>query len=206
MPEHRNNGEEADYAPIANFSKGLPHNEFGEADPKAYRLLRRAVATGQEEDYERIPLGGERKLTNPRAGLSFDLDGAAPQALPVPPAPRIDRPRNSGEMAELYWMALCGDRAVHPFDADPVAAEAADDLSTGYSDLRVPRQRGTVTPATLLIPQRQDTPEKREQPDFLTDVTEWLKVQDGDDRTPTRNLKECRYIQTPRDMTHYRRS
>lgn len=230
VPEHRNNGEEADYAPIANYSKGLPHNEFGEADPKAYRLLRRAVATGREEDYERIPLGGERKLTNPRAGLSFDLEGPDPQALTVPPAPRIDQPRNSGEMAELYWMALCRDVPFTRFDGDPVVAEAADDLSTGYSDLRVPRQRGAVTPATLfrgdtrgdligpylsqfllkdvpygtlLIPQRQDTPEKREQPDFLTDVTEWLKVQNGDDRTPTRNVKERRYIQTPRDMAHY---
>ena len=227
MPEHRNNGEEADYAPIANCSKGLPHNEFGEADSKAYRLLRRAVATGREEDYERIPLAGERRLTNPRAGLSFDLEGPDAQSVTVPPAPRIDQPRNSGEMAELYWMALCRDVPFTRFDSDPLATEAADDLSAGYSDLRVPRQRGAVTPATLfrgdtrgdligpylsqfllkdvpygtlLIPQRQDTPDKR---DFLTDVTEWLKVQNGGDRTPARNFKERRYIRTPRDMAHY---
>jgi hypothetical protein len=227
VPEHRNNGEEADYAPIANYSKGLPHNEFGEADPSAYRLLRRAVATGQEEDYERIPLGGDRPLTNPRAGLSFDLEGPDAQALTMPPAPRIDQPWNSAEMAELYWMALCRDVPFTRFEGDPLVAEAAADLSTAYSDLRAPRQGGEVTPGTLfrgdtrgdlvgpylsqfllkdvpygtlLVRQLQDTPEKR---DFLTDVTEWLKVQNGADRTPTRNRKERRYIQTPRDMAHY---
>lgn len=226
--EHRNNGEEADYAPIANYTKGLPHNKFGEAEPRDYRLLQRAIATGQEEDYERIPLGGERKLTNPRAGLSFDLEGPDAQALTVPPAPRIDQPENSGEMAELYWMAMCRDVPFTRFDDDPVVAEAAADLSTGYSDLRVPRERGQVTPATLfrgitrgdlrgpylsqfllkdvpygtlLISQQQDAPATNE--DFLVKFDEWLRVQNGANRETRRKPNKRRYIQTPRDMAHY---
>lgn len=130
-------------------------------------------------------------------------------------------------MAELYWIALCRDVPFTRFDDDPLVAEAVADLSTAYSDLRAPRQAGEVTPGTLfrgdtrgdlvgpclsqfllkdvpygtlLVRQLQDTPEKR---DFLTDVTEWLKVQDGADRGPKRNRGKRRYIQTPRDMAHY---
>ena len=228
VPEHRNNGEEADYAPIANYSKALPHNKFGEADPAAYRLLQRAAATEREEDYERIPLAGGRRLVNPRAGLSFDLEGPDAQALTMPPAPRIDQPRNSAEMAELYWMALCRDVPFTRFADDPVVAEAAADLSTGYSDYRAPRRGGEITPdtlfrgdtrgdlrgpflsqfllkdvpyGTLLVSQRQDTPDPGV--DHLVDYTDWLKVQNGAEPAVRRNPDKRRYIQTPRDLAHY---
>jgi hypothetical protein len=75
-PDHPANGEEAAYtnpnpppAPpppdpipsslnyIANYSKGLPHNNVGEVDPAAYRAMLRAVASGNPVDFEQIPLG-----------------------------------------------------------------------------------------------------------------------------------------------------
>src|SRR4051794_31712083 len=97
IPAHVNNGEETDYPFLANYSKGLPHNEFGEVEPGAYRRLLRAVATGRPGDFERIPLGGSRKLVNPQSGLGFDLEGPDPQALAIAPAPRIDGAQNSAE-------------------------------------------------------------------------------------------------------------
>ncbi|MFD1150704.1 hypothetical protein [Saccharothrix hoggarensis] len=36
-PEHVNNGEEGDYPYVANYGKGLPHDEVGEVRPEAYR-------------------------------------------------------------------------------------------------------------------------------------------------------------------------
>ncbi|MCA1990627.1 MAG: transthyretin-like family protein, partial [Coleofasciculus sp. S288] len=81
------NGEESAYrnpdnqlSYIANYSKGLPHNELGEVEPEAYRALLKALTTGNPDDFEKIPLGtdpknGGRKLTNPQAGLAFDLEG-----------------------------------------------------------------------------------------------------------------------------------
>src|SRR6266545_3560526 len=47
-PDHVCNGEEDDYAGtrIANFSKGLPHNDLGEVDPAAYNALLVALASG----------------------------------------------------------------------------------------------------------------------------------------------------------------
>jgi membrane-associated phospholipid phosphatase len=228
VPQHLSNGEESDHPFVANYSKGLPHNEFGEVEPAAYGRLRRAAATMRSEDFERIPLAGRRPLVNPQAGLSFDLEGPDPQALAIRPAPRIDSAENSGEMIELYWMALLRDVPFTRFDTHDLAAEAATEL-TGLSDFRGPRQDGEVTPqvlfrgntrgdvvgpylsqfllrdiqyGTLLIPQLQDTLEK--PVDHLTTFDEWLAVQNGalpaEDK---RNQKVRRYIQTPRDLAHY---
>ncbi|MFI9006188.1 hypothetical protein ACIGNX_03005 [Actinosynnema sp. NPDC053489] len=74
-PEHVGNGEEGDYPYVANYGKGLPHDEVGEVRPEAYHALLRALATGRSEDFERVPLGRGVRLTNPQAGLGFDLEG-----------------------------------------------------------------------------------------------------------------------------------
>ena len=60
---------------IANFSKGLHHNSIGEVDPISYRLLLKAIATGNPNDFEAIILGSTRKLVNPQAGLAYVLEG-----------------------------------------------------------------------------------------------------------------------------------
>lgn len=227
VPSQVSNGEEVDYPFIANYSKGLPHNDFGEVDTRAYRLLLRALTTGRAEDFERVPLGGRRPLTNPLSGLGFDLEGPDPQALTIPPAPRVDGPQASAEMVELYWMALCRDVPFARFDSNHLVAEAAADLSQ-LSDFRGPKCDGDVTPetlfrgetagdlrgpylsqfllrdipyGTLLISQRQD---RLDRPDYLTAFDEWLAVQNGAEPpqdAPT--FRKLRHIATPRDMAHY---
>src|ERR671917_244676 len=141
VPDHPSNGEETSYPYLANFSKGLPHDEKGEVDPDAYRTLLRALATGRPEDFERIPLGvhpGQR-LLNPQGGLAFDLQGPDVYGLVSPPAPRIDGAENSAEMAELYWMALLRDVKFADFDNAAIVADAAAELS-GFSDFRAPQE------------------------------------------------------------------
>jgi hypothetical protein len=227
VPPHVSNGEEIDYPFIANYSKGLPHNDFGEVDPLAYRLLLRAVSTGRVEDFEAIPLGESRPLVNPVSGLGFDLEGPDGHALAIPTAPRIDAPENSAEMVELYWMALCRDVPFNQFGTDERVAEASTDLSQ-LSDFRGPKRDGQVTPetlfrgdtvgdlrgpylsqfllrdipyGTLLISQRQD---KVNGPDYLTTFDHWLAVQNGAE--PPVNppaFERLRYITTPRDVAHY---
>jgi membrane-associated phospholipid phosphatase len=237
VPPHVSNGEETDYPFIANFSKGLPHDDRGEVDPAAYRLLLRALSTGRGTDFERIPLGGQnlggqklggQKLVNPQAGLGFDLEGPDPQALAIPPAPRIDSPRNSAEMVELYWMALTRDVPFADFDTDPIVAEAAADLSR-LSDYRGPRSGGQVIPrtlfrgdtagdlrgpfisqfllrdipyGTLLVTQRMDT--LRHPADHLTTFDQWLAVQNGAiPAADGRDTTHRRYLRKPRDIAHY---
>ncbi|HEV2736597.1 MAG TPA: hypothetical protein VGV85_17245, partial [Longimicrobiaceae bacterium] len=102
-PAHVNNGEESDYPFAANYSKALPHDGCGNVDPAAYGQLLAALRSGDPTEFEAIPLGGMLKLTDPQAGLAFDLEGPDPAAVTIPPAPRIDSPQNSSEAAELYW-------------------------------------------------------------------------------------------------------
>lgn len=155
-PEQRNNGEEEDYGGtrIANFSKGLPCNEYGEVDLSAYDSLLAAVASGQHEDFEAIPLGGVRKLRNPQAGLGFDLEGPDSHHVTIRPAPRVDGAENSAEMGELYWMALARDVSFTDYAENRIIAAAAADLSK-FSDFRGPTEDRRVTPATIF---RGNTP------------------------------------------------
>lgn len=224
--EHRADGEETDYPYIANYHKGLPHDAQGEVVPDAYRLMLRALGSGRGEDFDRIPLGGPRRLTNPQAGLAFDLEGPDGHALTVPPAPRLDSAENAYEMGELYWMALCRDVAFEDFDTDAAVGDAADDLATfshapagigtptratlfrGFTpgDLRGPYVSQyllkTAQFGTLRINQRQDTVEAGQ--DYLTDFDEWLAVQNGAKPDEiARDHDDRRYVQTPRDLAHY---
>ncbi len=227
-PDQLSNGEETDYPYVANYGKGLPHDDAGEVEPEAYRALLRALATRRTEDFERLPLGVKsgRRLTNPQAGLAFDLEGPDGQSLAMPPAPRIDSAENSAEMVELYWMALARDVHFSGFHCDPIVADAVAELS-GLPAFRGPRNGGEVTPetlfrgftagdlrgphvsqflvrdiqyGTLLISQRQDT--VAESRDYLVDFNDWLGVQRGQQR-PAAPRGRRRYVQTPRDLAHY---
>ncbi|MFD7659135.1 vanadium-dependent haloperoxidase [Actinosynnema sp. NPDC059797] len=227
-PEQVNNGEEGEYPYLANYGKGLPHDEVGEVLPDAYDALSRALATGRSEDFERIPLGRGRKLVNPQAGLAFDLEGPDSHALTMPPVPRVDSARHSAEAVELYWMALVRDVPFTSYDRDPLIARAAEELSR-LSDYRAPKAGGRVTPATIFrgdargdlrgpflsqfllrdvqfgtlrIPQRHDT--VRPGRDHLTDFGSWLAVQEGFEPPGIeRDHADRRYLRTPRDLANY---
>jgi hypothetical protein len=161
-PHHVGNGEEWEYrrpAPrgglsyIANYSKALPHNTLGEVSQSAYRALLRATHGEDPELFQQIPLGtvGGLRLTNPQAGFSFDLEGPDSQAVTQPPAPRIDGAENSGEMGELYWMALLRDVRFVDYETNARVQRAADSLSDEFSVFRGPKvgDPERVTPATL---------------------------------------------------------
>src|SRR5206468_677388 len=86
FPNHSSNGDEERYPNhIANYSKGLPHNQLGEVDPRAYRSLILALESEEPSDFENIILGLGVKLTNPQAGLAFELEGPDSHDLAQPP-------------------------------------------------------------------------------------------------------------------------
>ncbi|HEX8433023.1 MAG TPA: vanadium-dependent haloperoxidase [Longimicrobium sp.] len=149
VKQHVNNGEECDYPFVANFSKGLRHDPLGDPDPASYQTLLTALTTRNPADFEAIDLGGQKKLTNPQGGLAFDLEGPDTHAVTMPPAPRIDSPQNSAEMAELYWMSLARDVHFNDYGWDGTVAQATQSLSYEFSDFRGPRESGAVTPQTV---------------------------------------------------------
>src|SRR5262249_36385599 len=148
VPEHRSNGdEERDSNRIANFSKGLPHNRLGEVDPDAYQSFLNAIQTGDPNDFENIIIGGNVPFVGPQAGLAFDMEGTDSHQLALGPPPALASAERAGEAVEGYWMALLRDVNFTQYGSDPIALEAADELSR-LSDFRGPKENGRVTPRT----------------------------------------------------------
>ncbi|MFM6267471.1 MAG: twin-arginine translocation pathway signal protein, partial [Dolichospermum sp.] len=71
IPPHTTNGDEKRYPnKIGSDSRGLPHNKLGEVDLQAFESLTRAVTTGNHDDFEKVIIGGTRKLVNAQGPLA----------------------------------------------------------------------------------------------------------------------------------------
>jgi hypothetical protein len=225
-PPHPSNGDEQAYSTrLGNYSKGLPHNHLGEVDTGAYETMLSAIRSGLPADFENITLGLGRKLTNPQAGLAFDLGGADSHALAMRVPPAFASAEQAGEMAELYWMALLRDVPFGQYSTDPLAARAAEDLSR-MSDFRGPREGRRVTPATLfrdvwpgclvgpfisqffwqMAPFGTEVLDRRMRTaaagvDHMTSVGEWLDVQRGATAFRAVSYDDTRrYLRNGRDL------
>jgi len=153
--QHPNNGEErpfknidGEFTFIANFSKGLRHNKRGEVEFDSYKSLLKAIGSTDPDDFEKIVLGGERKLVNPQAGIAYDLEGPDSGSLRIRPAPKMDSAETAGEMVEDYWMALARDVSFSEYQNNSIIDDAMAELS-GLSDFRGPKIGGNVTTDTI---------------------------------------------------------
>jgi hypothetical protein len=153
---HPTNGDEEAYPNrIASYTKGLPHDSNGEVDLNAYDAMLLAIANGQGNAalFDRIPLGGDRKLVNPQAGLAFEMEGRDSHSFVQPPPPAFASREEGAEIAENYWMALLRDTPFHRYGDNPIAAAAAADLTAFGTDFKGaktgPDNDGVVTPELL---------------------------------------------------------
>jgi membrane-associated phospholipid phosphatase len=223
---HPNNQDEILYPnKIGNFSKGLPHNDDGTVVLSAYNALVNALNTGRPADFDAIPLGGSRGLTNPQSGLAFDMQGPDAHALVQPPAPALASREQAAEISENYWMALLRDVPYAQYSTNPIANAAAADLTLYGSDFKGPKNGGAVTTATLF---RGLTPGDRVGPyisqffyqdcnfgankieqkitttvpgvNYMTDFNTWLAVQRGIAQGPDAFDPVPRYIRDGRDI------
>ncbi len=151
MPAHPVNGDEARYPnKIANYSKSMPHNEFGEVDLNAYNSLLRAVETGRSADYDAMILHpGARKQTSPQCGLAFDMEGVDSHGVAVPAPPRFDSREQAAEIVEHYWMSMLRDVNFLEYNSSPLVGEALADLNKFGDDYKVHKRNGKATSQTL---------------------------------------------------------
>ncbi len=227
-PTHRSNGDEARYSNrIGSFTKGLPHNEFGEVSASAYNALLKATRTGSPADFEAIPLGGPRLMISPQAGLAFDLEGLDAQAVTAPPAPKLASAEEAGEAVEVYWMALLRDTNFNDYEGNADVAAAVDDLNA-LSVFKGPREGGLVTPQTLFrdpfpgctvgpyisqfmllpTPFGSEFVDRRSRvnaadTDHMTDFDNWLTVQNGGVNESQDFDPERRYLRNGRDLSSW---
>ena len=228
LPRHLGNGDGDDLpGGIACFSKALPHDDLGVVEPQALGFLLAALESGKPEDFERIPLGGQAKLANPQAALTFDLVGPDAASISIAAPPRFSSAEQGAEMVELYWQALLRDVAFEDYAGHPLAAQAAAEL-TRLQGYRGPRQEGKVSPELLF---RGNSPGNHQGPylsqfllkdipllpirvqqkirttvagdDFLTSYDEWLRVQDGALAGVNRFDKQDRFQRNGRDLAEY---
>jgi hypothetical protein len=148
-PAQTTNGDAERYPnKIGTFTKALPHNRLGEVDLKAFGSLLRALGTGDPADFESIPMGGDRKFTNPLSGYAYETQGGDPQGYIMRSPPAFNSAELAGEATELYWMAMTRDVPFIDYDRHELTRRAAADLSR-LSDFRGPRANGKVTTTTL---------------------------------------------------------
>jgi hypothetical protein len=220
-----NNDEELYPNKLGSYSKGLPHNNDGTVVASAYAALVQAINSGRPADFDAIPLGGSRGLTNPQSGLAFDMEGPDAHALVQPPAPAFASREQAAEISENYWMALLRDVPYSQYSANPIANAAAADLALYGADFKAPKNGGAVTTATLF---RGLTPgdllgpylsqffyqdcnfgaNKIEQKitttlpgiNYMTDFATWLAVQRGLNQPPDAFDPVPRYMRNGRDI------
>jgi hypothetical protein len=224
--QHPSNNDESLYPnKIGNYSKGLPHNNDGTVDLSAYAALLQAINSGRPSDFDAIPMGGNRRLTNPQSGLAFDTEGPDAHALVQPPAPAFASRQQAAEISENYWMALLRDVPYSQYPVNPVANAAAADLTLYGADFQGAKNGGAVTPATLfrgLTPGDQAGPYLSQffyQPcnfgannldqrirttvagvNYMTDFDTWLAVQRGLSQGADSFDATPRYMRSGRDI------
>ncbi len=224
--QHPTNNDESLYPnKIGSYSKGLPHNNDGTVVLSAFNALVSALDSGRPADFDAITMGGDRRLTNPQAGMAFDLQGPDAQSLVQPPAPAFASREQAAEIAENYWMALLRDVPFAQYPLNPIANAAAADLTLFGADFKGPKSGGSVTTGTLfrgLTPGDLKGPwisqffyqpcnfgaNKIEQKitttlpgiNYITDFNTWLAVQRGFNQPPDAFDPVPRYMRAGRDI------
>jgi hypothetical protein len=148
------NADEAVDGLIGSFHKTLPHDAYGEVEPRAYmhfRDLCLAIESGMRMDFEGVvrgvpppgvvitpgpgASGRTARLTSPLAGAAAESFGPEPRALEMRPAPGVRSISTAAEMVELYWMAVLRDASLARLStaaADPAFAAAAAELKGAF--------------------------------------------------------------------------
>jgi hypothetical protein len=226
---HPTNGDEQRYPNrIGNFSKGMPHNQFGEVNLAAYTAFLKAINSGLAADYNAIPMAAAgARLGNPQAGLAFDSEGVDAQGVSTPIPPALASKELASEMVEHYWQALLRDVNHLDYEGHPVVQAAIADLNKFGTSFKGPKQNGRVTTQTLFrdvapgttvgpyisqfywlnTPFGAEYVERKmwtKQPvDHLQTFDNWLAAQNGRIVESPAFLGERRYIINNRDLSEW---
>ncbi len=228
-PDQIDNGDEAEYADKSGtYTKGILQNDIGLVDLAAYNSFKKALASGDHTDFEKITTGGPRTQNGPQGGVAFYLECLDGTQFLVPPAPKLKSEEYATELVELYWASLLRDLAFTEYAGSKVAQDSASELSKmpTYAGPRDPKSklvtpqllfRGTFAGETdgpyisqfllqkttfgaLSVDQKYRT---NDTTDFMKDAAEFLKVQNGIDTGKTLNALPPLYIHDGRGLAAY---
>jgi hypothetical protein len=163
VPPHTTNGDEARYPDkSATYTKGLLQDGPCKVNLFAYETFKTALNSGEPDDFEKIIMGGTRKLNGPQGGLTFDLEGSDPvqfgnapshenqeECIVVPPPPALASAAYGTELVEMYWASLLRDVAFTDYATSSIANAAAQELSSMPAYAGPRNSSGQVTPDLL---------------------------------------------------------
>jgi len=214
---------------IGNFTKTLPHNDFGEVDPSAYESL--PLNTGKSRDFDNIPLspGASARLANPQAAFAYSSNnGADSHSFAMPAAPEFSSAWEASEMGEVYLHAILRDIPFDDYSSSTEVSRAVDQLNA-FTDFRGPKVGSSVTADTLFrgetdgdlignyisqflllpVPQSGTTvdqfyPTPIQGFDHMVSESDWINIlRGGSPTTSTTFDPETRYITTGRDLAEF---
>src|SRR5829696_5105959 len=149
---HPVNDDEARYPTrIGTDTRALPHNARGEVEQAAWQAMFDACQSGDPANFEKIPLGGTRRLGNPVGPLAVSLAGVTPTQIAIPAAPALASAERAAEAVEVYWQALLRDVPFSEYRdgaGHPGVLAAAAELNR-LPGFRGATAEGRVTPGTL---------------------------------------------------------
>lgn len=135
---------------INSFTKGFKHDHNGFVEnPDDFEAFIRASDSGAIDIIAALPLNSppaawQSNMANTAKGVTaadvrgwesmgtgqtYELEGFDPQALTIPPTPKLWSHELAAEMVELYWMALCRDIPFTHFDTNNKVFRAVEHLN-----------------------------------------------------------------------------
>lgn len=205
VPDQVDNHDEELYPDKSGtYTKGILQTGIGLVDLAAYASFKKALTSGDPADFEKITLGGPRTLNGPQGALAFDLECLDSSQFTSPPAPPVASEDYATELVEMYWGALLRDVAFTDYASNPIAIQAASELSS-MTQYKGPRDASNkVTPNLLFrgiwpgeklgpymsqfllqdttmgaLPVVQKYMTLKKNLDYMTDPTTFLEVQNG---------------------------
>jgi hypothetical protein len=207
-----------------SYSKAILQDHPGIVNPSAFTAFRTALGTSDGKtpgtlDFDAVTLGGGAKLNGPQGAFTRQPLGHDSQAFARPPAFTVGSKDYAVELIELYWASLLRDVAFTDYKHNTLAKAAAAELTTHIAHYHGPQEAGAVTPEILFrggFPGETFGPYTSQlciqptslgaQPidqmidnfipgrDFMTDLSEWFKIQNGGSPSDTLTFSPLRRI------------
>lgn len=137
-----------DVGPNQCFTKGLLHNEEGKVEKRAWKAMAKAIRSRDASDWTNVPLAGNLLLANPLASYSFEMEGAPPSAIGLPPSPPLSSPESAADIVECYELMLARDIPFSEYQDHKKVKRACRRMAhlTGYFG---PLRHGNITPDVI---------------------------------------------------------
>jgi PAP2 superfamily len=211
----------------ALFSKSLQHNAQGLLSTETAAQFKSALRSRDWLAWEVMPVANEIRLVNPLAAHAWAEEPLAKSVSLPPPPPLVGSDELAAEALQLYWMAQLRDVNLAFAERDSLWQQATAELSQRSSKGVTPQnlfQLGLqgegvghrlsqflyqpIAYGSQLTHQTYKIP--FEEQAFNTDVTEWLRIQNGHWPSLPQGISRFdskpHYLRSGRDLAEYVRS